>query len=555
MSGTATLQRMSALAREMGAGGMAADADALLKRARAGRFYVACVGEFKRGKSTLINSLLGATVLPTGVVPVTSVPTIVRYGDSAARVQQEGKWHAISPARLADYVSQERNPGNAKRVGGVEVFVPHSLLREGLCLVDTPGLGSIFDANTASTVDFLPQVDAAVVVLGADPPISGEELRFVGELAKAVDTLLFVLNKSDRIPAAQRDEAVAFTRRVLEQALGRPIEPIYQVSAIATGSNPALAEGWHALLGALEQLPRTSGRRLVQRAVARGVGRLRARLNAVIAEELRALDGPLAEFEQRVVALAGLAAGAERAARELEPLLALAERDLGAVFAERRRQFLDTALPTAEAQIVERFDGRLRRDAALALANDIARAQLEPWLVESERAAGQAYAEALSRFTALAREFLARVTALAGVAPDAVRLEDLDVTALDAPRGFYFTDLLRYHISPYPWAGLVDRLTPPPLARRRRLTAARRYLTHLLDVNASRVESDLTNRVYESGTRLRRALEVALREAGQAAIAAAKRGRAARAAGEREVATARQRLDRWRAELEVLATS
>ena len=43
--------------------------------------YVAVVGEFKRGKSSLINALLGDEVLPTGVTPVTAAPTLVRFGE------------------------------------------------------------------------------------------------------------------------------------------------------------------------------------------------------------------------------------------------------------------------------------------------------------------------------------------------------------------------------------------------------------------------------------------------------------------------------------------
>jgi GTP-binding protein EngB required for normal cell division len=482
---------------------------------------------------------------------VTSVPTVLRFGEPGARVLQDGQWHGIAPERLADYVSQERNPGNAKRVAGVEVFVPHSLLRDGLCLVDTPGLGSVFDANTASTVDFLPQIDAAIVVLGADPPISGEEQRFVAELARAVDTLLFVLNKADRIRAAQRDEAIHFTSRVLEQTLGRAVSPIYQVSAIATGNGPAVAEGWHALLDTLQRLPGTSGRRLVQAAVTRGVEQLHARLRVLIEEEHGALIAPVEETTRRIAALGSLAAGADRATRELEPLLAVAERDLTAVFAERRRAFLTTALPGADAELAERLDRRTRHEAALELANEIARACLEPWLAESEREAERGYREVVGRFGTLARDFLERAAALAGIASDTLPLKDVEsaTEGLQAPRGFYFTNLLHYHLSPYPWSGLVDRLLPGPIARRRRLAAARRYLAHLLDVNATRVESDLTNRVFESRSRVRAALERALREAGQTAAAAAQRGRQARTEGEAASTAALQRLERWRSEL------
>lgn len=79
-----------------------------------GRFYVACVGQFKRGKSTLINALIGQEVLPTGFIPVTAVPTIIRFGErSHARVRtRDGSWRDIPIPELKEYVTEERNPEN-----------------------------------------------------------------------------------------------------------------------------------------------------------------------------------------------------------------------------------------------------------------------------------------------------------------------------------------------------------------------------------------------------------------------------------------------------------
>jgi ribosome biogenesis GTPase A len=74
------------------------DARSAAERIAEGRFYVACVGQFKRGKSTLLNALIGEPILPSGVVPVTSVPTIVRFGeDYGARVRLDsGEWTEIA---------------------------------------------------------------------------------------------------------------------------------------------------------------------------------------------------------------------------------------------------------------------------------------------------------------------------------------------------------------------------------------------------------------------------------------------------------------------------
>jgi hypothetical protein len=185
------------------------------------------VGQFKRGKSTLLNALVGDTVLPTGVPPVTSVVTIIRYGaERSARVRVAGRgWQAIPPESLSSYVSEAQNPQNRERIEAAEVFLPAPLLAGGMCLVDTPGIGSVFAAGTEATRAFLPHIDAALVVLGADPPISGEELTLVAEIAARVGTLIFVLGKADRLSEEDRREAIAYTERVLETRLGRLIGP------------------------------------------------------------------------------------------------------------------------------------------------------------------------------------------------------------------------------------------------------------------------------------------------------------------------------------------
>src|ERR1022692_5352472 len=99
---------------------------------------------------------------------------------------------------LKEYVTEELNPENNSAVDGAEVFVPSLLLSSGMCFVDTPGLGSVFTGNTATTQAFIPHIDAALVVVGADPPIAGEELTLVEAVGRQVQNLILVLNKADR---------------------------------------------------------------------------------------------------------------------------------------------------------------------------------------------------------------------------------------------------------------------------------------------------------------------------------------------------------------------
>src|ERR1035441_3484824 len=81
LDGFSRLLQLSRLAQELGAESVAEEASELAARVSEGRFYVACIGQFKRGKSTLLNALVGHAVVPTGFVPVTAVPTVIRFGD------------------------------------------------------------------------------------------------------------------------------------------------------------------------------------------------------------------------------------------------------------------------------------------------------------------------------------------------------------------------------------------------------------------------------------------------------------------------------------------
>ena len=272
LEGATQLFRLSELAEELGANPIAHEARELGSRISEGRFYVACVGQFKRGKWTLINALIGQPVLPVGFIPVTAVPTVIRFGEQArARVRdRNGSWKEINVSELEQYVSEQFNPENKKEVDGVEVFVPSRLLSSGMCIVDTPGLGSVFTANTAATHAFIPHVDAALVVVGADPPLAGEELVLVEAVAKRVNDLILILNKADRTTEAEKAAAVSFTRQLLEKRLHRSMGPVFEVSAAERMENRGPERDWRELVATLQRLVDESGSQLVDRLVNAG---------------------------------------------------------------------------------------------------------------------------------------------------------------------------------------------------------------------------------------------------------------------------------------------
>jgi hypothetical protein len=163
----------------------------------------------------------------------------------------------------------------------------------------------------------------------------------------------------------------------------------------------------------------------------------------------------------------------------------------------------------------------------------------------------------VARFVTLAREFLRRMAATGDMGLQAF-VPDEDAATwveLREPRGFYFTNLLSQHESPLPWAAPLDRLMPAWLVGRSRRRAAEAYLDHLMIANATRVESDLRQRVEESGRRLRSDLNRMLSGIGQAAVRAVERGQAAQRAGAKSVRTELDRLDGLLEELRAVRLS
>jgi len=205
----------------------------LLDKLRQNRFYLVVLGAFKRGKSTLINALLGEAVLPVAVIPLTSVVTILSYGERLTiEVRfQNGPSRRITKPELVDYITEKGNPGNHKGVREVEITYPSEYLRDGVRIIDTPGVGSVYSHNTEIAYNFLPQVDAAVFVVTADPPLSAAEQEFLQDIREYVHKLFFVLNKIDYLEESDRQEALEFTTQVLKENLAVPQVNIFPMSA------------------------------------------------------------------------------------------------------------------------------------------------------------------------------------------------------------------------------------------------------------------------------------------------------------------------------------
>ena len=207
----------------------------LLTRLAEDRFTLAVVGQFNRGKSSLMNAVLGQERLPVGVVPLTSVITKVSYGNpQRVLIEFAGSFlkSEIPIEQLPEYVTEAGNPGNEKRIAAAEIQLPSEFLRRGLFFVDTPGVGSAIAANTATTERFLPEADAVIFVTSFDSPLGRDELQFLQKVREHVRKVFFVVNKLDLVASEQRPAVLAFIRNRLEQELGLREPRLFPVSAL-----------------------------------------------------------------------------------------------------------------------------------------------------------------------------------------------------------------------------------------------------------------------------------------------------------------------------------
>lgn len=180
---------------------------------------VAILGQFKAGKSSFINSLIGQPILPVGVIPVTTVITRLKYGKMprAVVVRFDGSTAEVDLTHVDEFISEAKNPANEKNVEVVDLELPSLEPYAGLRLVDTPGLGSIFKYNTDISEEWLPRVGAAVVAISSDRPLSENDLALIRQLMEFTPRVVLLLTKVDLLSKEQQKEVVQFFRDSLKR--------------------------------------------------------------------------------------------------------------------------------------------------------------------------------------------------------------------------------------------------------------------------------------------------------------------------------------------------
>jgi GTP-binding protein EngB required for normal cell division len=192
---------------------------------------VAVLGRFKAGKSSFLNHLFGKALLPVGVVPVTTVVTMIEYGpqDLAQAVFKDGRTEQIPWECISDFISEAENPENVKQVERVCIELPELERYRGIRFVDTPGLESVLRHNTEASLHWLPKVGLALVAVGVDPPLSEHDIELIRSLSRYTPNIAVLLTKVDVLDELERSQVQEFVEKQLSRFWDKPV-PLFPYS-------------------------------------------------------------------------------------------------------------------------------------------------------------------------------------------------------------------------------------------------------------------------------------------------------------------------------------
>lgn len=215
----------------------------ILGRHESPSFEVAVFGRVSSGKSSFLNHITSIDALPVGVTPVTAVPTRVVAGEEPAVVVAfaESERRTVRVEDLRDYASEEGNPGNRKHVTEILVKLPSPRLREGVALVDTPGVGSLALSGGEEALAYLPRCDLGVVLVDAASTLNEEDLALLRALYGVGTPAVVLVSKADLLTPADRTRMTGYIRGHIRGALGIDL-PVRPVSTV--GADESLLIGW-----------------------------------------------------------------------------------------------------------------------------------------------------------------------------------------------------------------------------------------------------------------------------------------------------------------------
>ena len=284
---------------------------------------VAVFGRVSAGKSSLLNAILGEEILPVGVTPITAVPTRIRFGETARLTV----WYAERPTqtfeinRLIEVASEKENPHNEKRVTRIILELPSPRLRDGVTLVDTPGLGSLATTGASETLAYLPKCDLGVVLIDSGSTLTAEDLRTIETLQEAGIPVQVLLSKADQLSEKEMEAMTGYVKEQVSHECNIDV-PVYAVSAV-TGHRALLERWFEAEIHPLFE----RSRELKALSIKRKVGALRDSVVAALSLRVRRSRGVSGTDPEK---LRGVEVGLRRATGQIAERRSQLEREIEA---------------------------------------------------------------------------------------------------------------------------------------------------------------------------------------------------------------------------------
>lgn len=297
------MQRLAVLADDIGVPSTARDVRQVrIPKLEQERFSLVVLGEFNRGKSTLINALVGERILPVGATPTTAVLTEIRQGDAftATAVLQNADRQLLDRAALNDCLTDRMDPPALVPVDRVEITLPSVVLGNNLTIVDTPGVNDLSQQRADVTYGYLPRADAIVFLLDGTQVLSASERRFLQErvLKASRERLIFVITKCDLLDDVERREVFSFAKEELLQVVPDPT--VIEVSAKRALAGDHEGSGLANLLAAINRVLGDDRQRVLLEHALDDVARLSRFLRQTLGMRQGSLALSDAELTQKV---------------------------------------------------------------------------------------------------------------------------------------------------------------------------------------------------------------------------------------------------------------
>jgi ribosome biogenesis GTPase A len=456
----------------------------------------------------LINALLGADVLPTGVLPVTAVITEIRYGPSPAATvvyTTGGMRQGAALITLADYITEAGNPGNKKEVASVEISYPSSFLKDGIVLIDTPGIGSTHAHNTKTTESYLEHVDAGIVVLSVDPPITEVEAQFLRRIKNDIPKLFFILNKTDMTSPEELSQMTEFLQNELSrlQMASPEIFPLSARQALqdkcTSIENATTSNGMDLFESRLRTFSIKEKREVLVRSIALDALQIARTLRFAASIGMRSEELSSVELESKRIALDKLLEQMQIDVRELQILLRQRAADILARVEQDLKTQVETHVPKVQ-QDLKLFQMQHRKETGHkfgALLEEFLMQEVESvfqkWRAQEDDKIQAQLTELSSRFLTEANDILERLEESAGA------LFEIPIEHLSISCSLRVESHLRYRVERVFYS--LDsflHLLPGFLLRPVVLRRMHNNVPLLLDMNSGRIRYDYVERLQAS---------------------------------------------------------